>query len=265
MVVVLPTKNKEQLRTRILTAVKDMYAEVASQPGREFHFPTGKPACEYVGYPQEELDAIPATALESFAGVGYPFAAGAIRPGDTVLDIGSGSGTDLINAALKAGPQGKVYGIDLTQEMIAKAQESCAKAGIENAEILEANAESLPLPDASVEVVTSNGVLNLVPDKRTAYREIHRVLKPGGKIQISDIVLAREISEKSKANPQLWAECIVGAVPEQAYLDLIREAGFADVRIISRIDYFDGSTSDSTKKAAHQFGASSITFTGTKG
>jgi SAM-dependent methyltransferase len=264
MVVVLPTKNKEELRERILTAVKDMYSDVASCPSKEFHFPTGRPACEYVGYPKGELDAIPATALESFAGVGYPFLVDAIRPGDTVLDIGSGSGTDLINAAFRVGPDGKVFGIDLTVEMIQKARGNVATAGIVNAEIIDGNAESLPFEDASLDVVTSNGVLNLVPNKKTAYAEIYRALKPGGRIQISDIVLAKEISEKSKANPQLWAECIVGAVPEEAYLDLIRGAGFDDVKVISRIDYFDKSSSDSTKNAAQQFGASSITFTGTK-
>jgi SAM-dependent methyltransferase len=264
MVVVLPTKNKEELRQRILSAVKDMYADVASCPSKEFHFPTGRPACEYVGYPKGELDAIPATALESFAGVGYPFLVDAIRPGDTVLDIGSGSGTDLINAAFRVGPDGKVFGIDLTMEMIQKARANVATAGIVNAKVVEANAESLPFEDASIDVVTSNGVLNLVPNKKAAYAEIHRALKPGGRIQISDIVLAKEISEKSKANPELWAECIVGAVPEEAYVDLIREAGFADARVISRIDYFDKSSSDSTKNAARQFGASSITIAGTK-
>jgi len=185
-------------------------------------------------------------------------------PGDTVLDIGSGSGTDLINAAFKAGPDGKVFGIDLTMEMIQKARANVATAGIMNAKVVEANAESLPFDNESLDVVTSNGVLNLVPNKKAAYAEIYRALKPGGRIQISDIVLAKEISEKSKANPELWAECIVGAVPEEAYLDLIRSAGFSDARVVSRIDYFDKSSSESTKNAAHQFGASSITISGSK-
>ncbi len=265
MVVVSPTMNKEELRERILAAVQDLYADVASCPMHEFHFPTGRPACEYVGYPEAELDAIPATALESFAGVGYPFAADVIRKGNSILDIGSGSGTDIINAAQKAGSAGKVFGIDLTREMISKAQANVEQAGLANVKILEANAEALPFDDESFDVVTSNGVLNLVPDKRAAYGEIYRVLKSGGHIQISDIVLAKEISEKSKSNPQLWAECIVGAVPEEAYLDIIRDAGFRAVRIVGRIDYFGGSTSESTKKAAHQFGASSITLVGVKG
>jgi len=264
MVVVLPTKNREELRERILTAVQTMYAEVASCPTRKFHFPTGRSACEYVGYPQNVLDLIPPHALESFAGVGYPFAAGVITKGMSVLDIGSGSGTDLIHSAFMVGPSGRVFGIDLTEEMISKGRASLEKAQIKNGEIKEGNAESLPFPDNSIDVVTSNGVINLVPNKKTAFQEIFRVLKPGGKIQISDIVLATEISEKSRANPQLWAECIVGAVPEHAYIGLVRDIGFSDIDIIGRIDYFSGSASDSTRKAARQFGASSITLRGTK-
>ena len=264
MVVVLPTKNREELRNRILSAVQDLYADVASNPDKGFHFPTGRPACEYVGYPKVELDAIPATALESFAGVGYPFAAGIIREGMTVLDIGSGSGTDLINAARKVGPRGSVIGIDLTDEMIRKGTANLEAAGITNGSVQKSNAEALPIGDAAVDVVTSNGVINLVPDKKKSFTEIFRVLKPGGRIQISDIVLAKEISEKSKANPALWAECIVGAIPEQAYVDLVLDTGFADVEIVGRIDYFDRSPSDSTRNAANQFGATSITIRGRK-
>jgi len=263
MVVVLPTKDKEEFRKRILAAVREMYADVASCPTKEFHFPTGRGACEYVGYPKDELDGIPATALESFAGVGYPFSANVITAGMTVLDVGSGSGTDVVNAAARVGPDGRVFGVDMTDLMIEKARKNVSLAGLNNVEIRAGNAESLPFPDNSIDVVTSNGVLNLVPDKRAAFGEIRRVLKPGGKIQISDIVLAQEISEKSKANPQLWAECIVGAVPESVYLDIVREAGFDDVQVIGRIDYFNGSSSESTKKAARQFGASSITLSAT--
>lgn len=265
MVVVRPTEDKEEFRTRIFGAVKEMYTEVAACPSKGFHFPTGRPACEYVGYPKSELDAIPATALESFAGVGYPFATRVIERGNVVVDIGSGSGTDVINAAMIVGSEGRVYGIDMTDEMIEKAKRNISKAGLSNAEIKASNAESLPFPDSSVDVVTSNGVLNLVPDKTAAFREIFRILKTGGRIQISDIVLASEISEKSKANPQLWAECIVGAVPEEAYLSLLREAGFTDLKVIDRLEYFDGSSSESTKKAARQFGATSITLTARKG
>ncbi|MBI4547080.1 MAG: methyltransferase domain-containing protein, partial [Ignavibacteriae bacterium] len=255
MALVTPTTNKEELRERILSAVQEMYAEVASCPTRGFHFPTGRTACEYVGYPEDELDAIPASAVESFAGVGYPFKANVIRRGDIVLDVGSGSGTDILITALKVGQEGKVHGLDMTPAMIEKANENISKARAKNIQILEGNAESIPLPDAMVDVITSNGVLNLVPDKEGAYREIFRVLKAGGHLQISDIVLSKDLSEKSRSDPQLWAECIVGAVTEENYLNLIRSVGFTDVRIIDTVDYFDRSPNPSTKNVARQYGA----------
>ncbi len=246
----------------ILDAVRQMYDDVAACPTKEFHFPTGRGACLYVGYPEAEIDAIPATAVESFAGVGYPFLADQIRPGETVVDIGSGSGVDVLIAGLKTGPSGSVYGIDMTRAMIAKAEANIRKAGMDHVQIIEGRAHELPLEDASADVVTSNGVLNLVPDKAKAFREIRRVLRAQGRIQISDIVLSKPVSVKSKANPQLWAECIVGAVPERDYLDLVRSAGFEDVVVIDRLDYFAKSSNESTRKAAQDLGAHTIVVTG---
>ncbi len=264
MAIVAPTASKEELRERILTAVQDMYTEVASCPAKGFHFPTGRWACEYVGYPVSELDAVPPTAVESFAGVGYPFRAEVLQRGDTVLDVGSGSGTDTLIAALKVGSEGKVYGLDMTDAMIEKARANVQKAGVSNVEIIKGNAEAIPLPSECCDVVTSNGVLNLVPDKSAAYREIYRVLKRGGCIQISDIVLARDLSEKSRNNPQLWAECIVGAITQDAYLELIGSVGFKDVRVLDTMNYFAKSPSESTQKAAQQYGAIAITLVGRK-
>ncbi len=264
MAIVAPAANKEELRERILAAVQDMYTEVASCPAKGFHFPTGRWACEYVGYSAAELDAIPKTAVESFAGVGYPFRANVLQRGCTVLDIGSGSGTDILIAALKVGPTGKVYGLDMTDAMTAKASANVRKAGVSNIEIIKGNAEAIPLPNEHCDVVTSNGVLNLVPDKSAAYQEIYRVLKRGGYIQISDIVLGRDLSEKSRNNPQLWAECIVGAMPQEAYLQLIRSAGFEDVQILDTLNYFEKSPNESTKKTAQQYGAITITVVGRK-
>jgi arsenite methyltransferase len=264
MAVVAPTANIEELRERILNAVQDMYTDVATMPARTFHFPTGRWACEYLGYPKEELDAIPQSAVESFAGVGYPFKADVIRSGHHVLDIGSGSGTDILIASSKVGQTGEVYGLDMTNSMIEKAKENVAKSRSTNVHVFKGNAEFLPWGDESFDIVTSNGVLNLVPDKRTAFGEIFRVLRRGGYIQISDIVLNLEISEKSRMNPQLWAECIVGAVPEDRYIDMIRAAGLRNVRIIERSDYFDRSPNESTKKTAKQYGAISITITAIK-
>lgn len=264
MAIVAPTANKEELRERIFTAVQDMYTEVASCPANTFHFPTGRAACEYVGYPARELDAIPLTAVESFAGVGYPFKANVIQKGSTVLDIGSGAGTDILIAALKVGAEGKAYGLDMTDAMIEKAEDNIRKAGMKNVEIIKGNAEAIPLPNSVCDVVTSNGVINLVPDKQLAFKEIYRVLKYGGSIQISDIVLGQNLSEKSRNNPQLWAECIVGAVDEGSYLDILRSAGFTELLILDRIDYFDKSSSDSTKRAAKQYGAIAMTIAARK-
>ena len=241
-----------------------MYTDVARHPAKTFHFPTGRSACLFVGYPGAQLDAIPDTAIESFAGVGYPFAVGAIRGGHRVLDVGSGSGTDALIAATLVGPLGKVWGLDITPAMLAKARANAATMGVSHVEFLEGNAEKIPMPDASVDVVTSNGVLNLVPDKPRAFAEIFRVLRPGGCIQISDIVLHIPITAKSRDNPKLWAECIVGAVLEDECLSLFRRAGFEDMKALGYLDYFSKSAEPDTREVAASFGAKTITLTGRK-
>jgi len=251
-------------REFIFKAVADMYTDVATHPEKTFHFPTGRLACLFVGYPGHQLDLIPATAPESFAGVGYPFAVGAIREGDVVLDIGSGSGTDALISSTLTGPCGKVHGLDMTQAMLEKLRRNIAAMGVQNVVPLEGNAEEIPLPDASVDVVTSNGVLNLVPDKPRAFAEIARVLRPGGRVQISDISLAKPVSDKSRSDPKLWAECVVGAVVEDDYLAKLRAAGL-DVEVLSRLDYFAGSVSADTRRVAHGLGAHTIVMRGTKG
>jgi arsenite methyltransferase len=252
---VVITSNQRDV---ILDAVRAMYTAVADRPDVEYHFPTGRRACEYVGYPGELLDRIVPAALESFAGVGFPFAAGGIRAGHTVLDIGSGSGTDLLLAALLAGPEGRAIGIDLTAAMRRKCAANARAMGLTNVEVLDGNAEDIPLPDASVDVVTSNGVINLVPDKAAAVGEIHRVLRPGGVVQLADIVVRDLPSEACRAQPQLWAECIVGATTETDYLDLFRGAGFDEVERLSELDYFAASSSSATRRTASGFGAHSI-------
>lgn len=248
----------------VTEAVKEMYDDVATHPKQEFHFPTGRNSCLNLGYAKEELDPIPERATESFAGVGYPFQGKLIRPEQTILDIGSGSGVDAIVAAQKTGPDGKVFGIDITDAMIEKARRIIAETGIRNIEILKGHADSIPLEDQSVDVVISNGVINLVPDKMKVFEEIFRILKSGGGFQIADIVLKKPVSEKSKANAQLWAECIVGAEPVDEYTDIIRSAGFKKPSVIDRLDYFSGSSNDNTRKVAKSLGAHTVVITGQK-
>jgi ubiquinone/menaquinone biosynthesis C-methylase UbiE len=216
-----------------------------------------------VGYPANQLDGLPTEATESFAGVGYPFAADVIRPGDSVLDIGSGSGTDALIAATLTGENGVVYGLDMTRAMREKLQRIVTAKQIGHVRVLEGNAERIPLSDASIDVVTSNGVLNLVPDKPAAFREIARVLKPGGRLQISDIALRVPVSEKSRADPRLWAECVVGAITEEDYVSLLQAAGLL-VEVFGEMDYFAGSVNASTRRAAHSLGAHAIVMRGRK-
>jgi arsenite methyltransferase len=252
--------NKKEF---IFKAVEEMYTDVASRPDTVFHFPTGRSACVFVGYPADRLDGLPAEATESFAGVGYPFAADVIRPGDAVLDIGSGSGTDALIAAMLTGQTGVVYGLDMTRAMREKLQRIVMAKQIGHVRVLEGNAEQIPLPDASIDVVTSNGVLNLVPDKPAAFREIARVLKPGGRLQISDIALRVPVSDQSRADPRLWAECVVGAITEEDYISLLRAAGLS-VEVFGEMDYFAGSVNASTRRAAHGLGAHAIVMRGCK-
>lgn len=253
-------------RENIFEAVQQMYTDVASKPEMRFHFPTGRPACEFLGYPKEQLDAVPATALESFAGVGYPFRCNAISNGDVVLDIGAGSGTDVLISSLLTGNTGKVYGLDMTLAMHDKLHGNLEKMGATNVEPLMGNAEDIPLEDATVDVITSNGVLNLVPDKQIAFAELFRVLKPGGCFQISDIIIQRCEEElvEAKNNPKLWAECIVGALYEDYYTRWLEEAGFSDVKVLCHQDYFANSSNEATRNVAKHFNAESITLSGTK-
>jgi arsenite methyltransferase len=249
--------NKREV---IFKAVQDMYTQVATCPLSGYHFPVGRDACRTLGYPDETIAAVPPNVVESFAGVGYPFAAGVIRPGDTVLDLGSGSGTDVFIATRRVGPAGKVYALDMTAAMRAKLVASVEQAGLANVVVIGGNAEQIPLPDASVDVVTTNGVLNLVPDKPRAIAEIHRVLKPGGRLQLSDIALARPVSGKARRDPKLWAECVVGAVEEEKYLGLFRDAGFKHIEHVDSFDYFAASNSEDTRLMAGYLGAHSVTL-----
>jgi arsenite methyltransferase len=245
-------------RAKVLEAVRAMYTQVAAEPEQPFHFPVGRGACERLGYAPELLDGVPEGVLQSFAGVGCPFRAGVVRAADTVLDVGSGSGTDALIATRLVGPEGKVYALDMTAAMSQKLRRLAREAGVRNLEVVEGNAEAIPLANASIDLVTSNGVLNLVPDKRRAIREIFRVLKPSGRVQLADIVIRRPVTWDCKADPSLWAECVVGATVDEEYLALFREAGFEDVRVLRDFDYFALSPSAETREVAERFGARAV-------
>lgn len=251
-------------RDVILDAVQAMYTAVASTPDQEFHFPTGRRACELVGYPAAQLDRLPPEAVESFAGVGYPFAADVIRAGDVVLDVGSGSGTDALIASRLVGSGGRVIGLDLTAAMRRKLEANARGAGAANITILSGNVEEIPLPDAAVTVVSTNGVINLVPDKAAAIREMYRVLGPGGRVQLADIVVETMPSAACRAQPQLWAECIVGATSAAEYVALFEGAGFRHIEILRQQDYFAASHSAETRKVAQSFGAHAIVLRAVK-
>lgn len=242
----------------IIAAVKDMYTAVAIAPNQSFHFPVGREACRLLGYSEDLLNHVPPMALESFAGVGYPFRSGAIRPGATVLDVGSGSGTDTLIASRLVGAQGKVWALDITPAMIAKLRELITREGIRNVEVIEGSAEQIPLPDSSVDVITSNGVLNLVPNKRRAVAEMFRVLRPNGRVQIADVVVRRPATRDCAADPKLWAECVVGATVDEDYLVLFRDAGFERVTVLREYDYFALSRSEDTREIAQRLGARAI-------
>lgn len=246
--------NTQQIRL----AVRRMYGDVARRPQLPFHFPTGREASRVAGYPEDWLEDVPEAALESFAGVGCPFRAEVIREGDRVLDIGAGAGTDSFVAARQAGPTGRVVALDMTPEMVAKLSRSVEEGAAANIEVVAGSAESIPLPDASIDVVTSNGVVNLIPDKRQAFAEMYRVLRPGGHAQIADVVISRALSARSRTDPQRWAECVVGAVVEEDYLSGIRAAGFVDVEVLRRHDYFSASRSAETRELASALGARAV-------
>ena len=183
--------------------IKKTYAAVSEQPGTDFIFPTGRAWAEDLRYPPE-LAAVPDAAAESFAGVANPWELGRLAPGERVLDLGCGAGTDSLVAAQMVGAKGRVTGIDMTPEMLAKARSAAALLGSGNVDFVEGEIEALPFPDESFDVVISNGVVDLVPDKDAVFAEIFRVLRPGGRIQLADVTIQRPVSEEGKRNIDLW-------------------------------------------------------------
>jgi arsenite methyltransferase len=185
--------------------IRKTYSDVSTkQPEQEFIFPTGREWAHELGYPEPELARVPDATVESFAGVANHWTLGGIESGSVVLDLGCGAGTDLLIAAQMTGPTGRVIGVDMTATMLERARQSATEMGLTNVELHESLIEALPLDDASVDVVISNGVIDLVPDKDAVFDEIDRVLRPGGRLQVADVVIHHEVSEDARKRIDLW-------------------------------------------------------------
>jgi arsenite methyltransferase len=244
------------------TKVKAMYRSVAENPHGEFHFEMGRVLAERLGYPPADLDRIPVEAIESFAGVGYYFHLADLKEGETVLDLGSGSGMDTFIAALKVGAHGKVIGIDMTDEQRAKSERLRDRDGFRNVTYMKGYIENVPVPDASIDVVISNGVINLAPDKAKVFSEAVRLLKSGGRLAISDIVTEVQLPESIVCNSTLWAACIGGAAQQDDYRAQIAAAGLRVVKVEDNTAY--QFISDNARGASKKFGVKSVSLLAVK-
>jgi arsenite methyltransferase len=253
MVIACPVGlNPATLRSEI----SSLYGRVAALPGGDFHFHRGPAyAAEFLGYEAEELAGLPSESTASFAGVGNPFAIGTLGDGETVVDIGCGAGMDLLLAARRVGSRGKAIGIDMTDAMLEKTRNAAAAGGMRQAEVRKGDFTSLPIESSSVDVVISNGVLNLVPEKDFAFAEIARILRPGGRLQLADIAVDHGLSDEIRRNVDLWTGWIAGALPEAEILAALTSYGLAEGSIVARFDCFRGT---SKEKTARQFGVHGV-------
>lgn len=236
--------------------VKAMYTAVAQNPKDDFHFEMGRVMAERLGYPAETLDSIPAAAIESFAGVGYYFDLAALKPRESVVDLGSGSGMDSFFAACRVGENGRVVGIDMTDAQLHKATTLRDAAGFENVVYLKGYIQAAPCEDESFDAVISNGAINLAADKRKVFQEAARLLKPGGRLALADIVTEVRLPHGITCDATLWAACIGGAMQEDDYLDAIRSAGLVVEQVKENPEY--RFLSDSAQGATKTFGVKSI-------
>lgn len=237
--------------------VRAVYTRVAEDPNGDFHFHRGpRYAVNVLGYDAAELETLPPRATARFAGVGNPLAIGEVVAGQTVLDHACGAGMDLLLAARRVGPAGKALGVDMTPRMCEAARLSADEAGLsERVEVIQGMFEELPVATASVDVVISNGVLNLAPDKRRVLREIRRVLRPGGALYLADVVVRRELTLRARSEPELWAACVGGALTESELHTLAAEAGLVETAVHARLASFAGTSAEAKVSADLELGA----------
>jgi arsenite methyltransferase len=239
--------------------IAEIYRDVANETRRDLHFPTGRPLAEALGYPADLLDRLPATAVDSFAGVGYHLGLAGLLPGERVLDLGSGSGMDVFAAATQVGPRGAVTGVDITPEQLAKSERLRSH---EHVSFRRARIEELPFENGSFDAVISNGVVNLSADKRRAFAEAARVLRPGGRLALADIVTERQVAARTACQADLWAACIAGASQTDRYLQDIAAAGLElqDVQHNAAYRF----TSERAQRTSVKYGAHSISLVALK-
>jgi len=242
--------------------VKGMYEEVARHPDAEFHFETGRALAERLGYSPADLDRIPAPAIDSFAGVGHFLQLAGIEPGERILDLGSGSGMDSFLAALAVGPTGRVIGVDMTDEQLAKARQLAAEAGVANVEFREGYIEDPPVEAGTVDCVISNGVINLSPDKDAVFAAAARALRPGGRLALADIVSGTQLPEGVTCDASLWAACIGGAMQRDGYRQAIEAAGFTIEAWRQNTEY--RFVSERADNATQKYGVTSISLKAVK-
>ncbi len=241
----------------LLAKVKDMYRAVAESPHQQFHFETGRALAERLGYPAAQLDAIPAEAIDSFAGVGYFFDLAQLGTGEDVLDLGSGSGMDAFFASRRVDETGRVVGLDMTEEQLAKAERLRAAHGFGGVRFQSGRIENLPFAGDTFDVVISNGVINLTPDKDQVFREAARVLRPGGRLAIADIVTESALTDAIVGNVDLWASCIGGAPQQEVYTEALARAGLQVEEVkVNPYEFL----SEQARNASDQFGVKSVSL-----
>lgn len=238
--------------------VKSVYRQVANTPDNEFHFEMGRGLAERLGYPPEDLDEIPQESIDSFAGVGYHFDMADIQPGDRVLDLGSGSGMDVFVAALHAGDLGHVTGLDMTPEQLEKSRDLRDMADFTNVAFKHGYIEDLSFDDETFDVVISNGVINLSAEKEQVFDEVMRVLKPGGRLAVSDIISEKQMPDSIKGDADLWAACIGGAEQVEMYTEMVESSGL-EVNRMRDNDMYEF-TSDAAQSACSRYGVKSIGY-----